>query len=991
VRTTLEAGQVVSGFKIVAVRELEELKASGILARHLVSGTEVFHLLNDDPENLFSFAFATPSMDSTGVAHILEHSVLCGSQRYPLKDAFIVLAQGSLQTFLNAMTFPDKTVYPAASVNRRDYFNLLSVYGDAVFRPLLTEATFLQEGHRLGFAEDRLVRTGVVYNEMKGNYSSMDAIAGDWAFRSVLPGTPYAFDSGGDPEEIPNLTWDDLRAFHRARYAPANCRIFLCGDIPTADQLAFLDEHFLSGLEPGARSPSPPKAERWAEPRRLSVPYPAAAGQKSTVFLSWLCSDVTDEQESMALAVLAETLLGHDGSPLTRILVESPLGEDLAPATGLEADLRETVLTIGLRGVAPGTGDQLEALILKTLADLVAGGLPKPEVEAALLAMEFSNREIRRAGGPFSLVWMRRALRGWMHGAQPWDTLLFLPAFAALKKRLAKEPRYLEGLIQRYLLDNPHRALVSVDAEPGLTERQEATQAAELERSALAMRESDRQAIRRQAAELEKIQSRPDTPADLATIPHISRADLAVEVEYVPRKLYEAGAVPVLAHDLFTNGITYVDFGLPADVLAPEDYPWLPLLSRCLGALGLPGMDYGQVSSLMARTVGGFHGLLHSSSAAPGASRSVVVPSGVLDLVGRDWLLFRLKALDDKLDSGLDLVYRLLTESDFTDLRRLQDLVLEFRNDFNASLAPAGHSYAMSRAGRLFSRSRSVEEIWNGITQLEFLHRIAELPLQEIAGRLASLRDRLVNAAGLVLNITGSAAAIGQSLAGLGRFQGFGPPRPRHAASDDAAAFRSPGDDGAVEVHASASLQVGFAALGLKAAPFAGAEQAAELVLAHRLSTGALWEDIRMKGGAYGAFAFPDGLEPVFLLATYRDPKPLRSLEAFRAALDAAARTAPDSDELEKAIIGSYAKETRPRTAADKGMADFLRFLTGIEDSARRRKLQALVALEPPELSAAAARLASGWDGSCATVLAGNNQAGEAAAALGAPVRSLPV
>jgi len=991
VRTTLEAGQVVSGFKIVAVRELEELKASGILARHLVSGTEVFHLLNDDEENLFAFAFATPSMDSTGVAHILEHSVLCGSRRYPLKDAFIVLAQGSLQTFLNAMTFPDKTVYPAASVNRRDYFNLLSVYGDAVFRPLLTEATFMQEGHRLGFVADRLVRTGVVYNEMKGNYSSMDAIAGDWAFRSVLPGTPYAFDSGGDPEDIPKLTWEDLRAFHQARYAPANCRVFLCGDIPTAEQLAFLDAQFLSSLEPGIRSPAPPKAERWTEPRRLSVPYPAAAAQKSTVFLSWLCSDVTDEQESMALAVLTEVLLGHDGSPLTRVLVESPLGEDLAPATGLEGDLRETVLTIGLRGVVPGTGDQLEALILKTLEDLAARGLPKPEIEAALLSMEFSNREIRRAGGPFSLVWMRRALRGWMHGAQPWDTLLFLPAFTALKERLAKEPSYLESLIRRYLLDNPHRALVSVDAEPGLTERQEAALAAELERSAQGMPESERQAIRRRAEELEHIQSRPDSPEDLAAIPHISRSDLVPDVENVPRRLHHVGPVPLLAHDLFTNGVAYVDFGLPADVLAPEDYPWLPLLSRCLGALGLPGMDYGEVSSLMARTVGGFHGLLHSSSPAPGASRSAVVPTGVLDLVGRDWLLFRLKALDAKLDAGLDLVYRLLTESDFSDLRRLKDLVLEFRNDFDASLAPAGHSYAMSRAGRLFSRSRSVEEVWNGLSQLEFLHRIAALPLEEVAGRLGALRDRLMTAAGLMLNVTGSAAAIDRSLKSLVRFQGFGPPRPRHPATDDPASFRSSGDAGAAEVYASAALQVGFAALGLKAAPFAGAEQAAELVLAHRLSTGALWEDIRMKGGAYGAFAFPDGLEPVFLLATYRDPKPLRSLDAFRTALDAAARAAPDPEELEKAIIGSYAKETRPRTAADKGMADFLRFLTGIEDAARRRKLEALVALEPPELSAAARRLAAGWERSCTAVLAGNSQAGEAAAALGAAVRRLPV
>ena len=354
-RTTLTKGQILkSGFEILDARELSEFGAAAIWAKHQKSGAEVFHVYNDDSENLFSFNFATPPTDSTGAAHILEHSVLCGSASYPLKDAFLVLAQGSLQTFLNALTYPDKTLYPASSVNEHDYFNLMSVYGDAVFRPLLSEWTFMQEGHHLFFSpEGKLRISGVVYNEMKGAYSSLDAYAGLWSFKSILPGTPYEFESGGDPECIPDLDWQGLKDFHRAWYSPANCRVFLAGNIPTEKQLAFLDEKFFSSLPAGNRNVPFPKTEHWQSPRSFRIPCPAGAEQKPTVLLSWLCGDVTDTVETLALTALTEILLGHDGSPLTRALVDSALGEDLSPVSGFERELRETSFCAGLRGVQP--------------------------------------------------------------------------------------------------------------------------------------------------------------------------------------------------------------------------------------------------------------------------------------------------------------------------------------------------------------------------------------------------------------------------------------------------------------------------------------------------------------------------------------------------------------------------------------------------------------------------------------------------------------
>jgi Zn-dependent M16 (insulinase) family peptidase len=455
-----------------------------------------------------------------------------------------------------------------------------------------------------------------------------------------------------------------------------------------------------------------------------------------------------------------------------------------------------------------------------------------------------------------------------------------------------------------------------------------------------------------------------------------------------------------MTHELFTNGISYGDFFLPLDVLSPNDYPWLPLFSRTVVSLGLPGMDYGEVSSLLARTAGSFYAGLQSGAALHGAPASIALPTGTLDLRGRDWLSFRLKALDEKVPDALDLILRIITEADFSDRRRIRDLVLEMKNDMDASLAPAGHSYAAGRASCRISRSRAVEELWNGVTQLEFVHTIAAMDTAEICRKLGSIRDALIHRSGLLVNITGNAAAIKGAREGIARrFSAFGAPRPRTLHPSDAAPFFAmvQGEAPQTEVLSSATLQVGFAAMTLPGASLhtqkaAGVVTAgAEAALAHWLSTGALWEDIRMKGGAYGAFANSDGVEGSFSLSTYRDPGPLRSLLAFPAILKEAAQTIPDEEALTKAVIGTFSKETRPRTAADKGLAGFLRFLYGIEDHHRRGKLESIVSITGEELAAAAEHLAAAAQDAPAAVIAGTAEAEKAAAKLGAAIRVLPV
>ena len=992
--TALKSGQILdSSFEILDIRYLDEIDAPGIWAVHKKSGAEVYHVYNDDIENLFSFAFATPPSDSTGAAHILEHTVLSGSVSYPLKDAFLTLAQGSLQTFLNAWTQGDKTIYPASSVNEQDYFNLMSVYGDAVFRPLLSEWSFMQEGHRLYF-DSGLKISGVVYNEMKGAFSSLDTYAGHWSVKPLMPGTPYEFESGGDPDFIPDLSLQELREFHQRYYTPSNCRIFLAGNIPTEKQLAFLDEKFFSSLPPGKRAAPIIKTQRWDSPKSFVVPCPKGSETKPTVIVSWLCGDITDNEETLSLFALTEILMGHDGSPVTRALIESGLGEDLSPVSGLEANIRETSFCAGIRGLSENSSAKdVEELIFSVLEKLEREGIPEEEIEAALLGMEFSHREIRRSGGPFSLVWMRRSLRAWIYGSKPWESLLFGPYIKKLRNNLEADKKYFEKMIRRYLLDNPHRALITILPKEKFLEEKEAAVELHLKNLENSMTEDQKEALIKKNLDFDRYQEEEDTPENLGLIPHLSRGDLSPQIDSIKREILNAGAVPLMVHPIFTNGISYAELAFPSDTFSPENYIWLPFFIRSLLAMGLPGMDYGEVSSLVARTTGGFHAMLHSSSAAPGSSRAAALPTGIHDIGGRDWIIFRVKSLDEKLDASLDLVFKTITSADFSDHKRLRDLVLEMKNDMDSSLAPSGHHYTSSRSGRLFSRSRIIDDLWSGLDQILFSHYLNKLDIAEISRKLIDIQEKLCRAGLFVKLARGSMDNCDKIIAKY--FSSFGPPKPRNMDLYDTSILSSlsqintiPAGGGMGEVYSSPSLRVGFAGISLKSVPYGSLLQAAELVLSHQFSTGTLWEEIRMKGGAYGAFSQPDHLEGLFTFTTYRDPDPLRSLEAFSSIIGSAEFA---DNSLEKAVIGTYSRETRPRTPGEKSITDFFRFLYGIEDSHRARRLSSIINVSKEEMNAACKNLANSKDPFFPVIIAGTAAAEKAAKKLGAELKILPV
>jgi Zn-dependent M16 (insulinase) family peptidase len=531
------------------------------------------------------------------------------------------------------------------------------------------------------------------------------------------------------------------------------------------------------------------------------------------------------------------------------------------------------------------------------------------------------------------------------------------------------------------------------------------------------------------------MQGESDTPEALASIPHLSLSDISIKSKIIPRSHEDLCGVPALCHDIFTNGISYINLAFPVDTLLPEDYLWLPFFAGAIFSVGLPGMDYTEVSSLLARTVGDLNVNLFAGSVAPTANDNplIKVLSGEFDLAGRDWIIYSLKCLDEKTAPSLDIVQRLLNEADFTDHKRIKNLVLEMKNDVRSSLAPLGHNYASRRAERFSSPATMTNETWNGITQFLFVHRLAEMDTAEAAAKLEYLRSAITSS-GFIANLTGSTEALGANCKFISqRFSGLGSPkrgiRDRGSGIGDKRKGTGDrelgiGDQGSLfglsrynseaslgselrspvpspqslipEIFASPSLQIGFAAMALRGAAFDTPAQAAEKVLSHHLSTGSLWETIRMKGGAYGAFASSDSLKRYFSLSTYRDPAPLRSLDSFSAILKDGCSVEKDEifqENLVKTIIGCYAGRTSPLTPSAKGILDFRRFISCIDDDYHKRNLERIISVSAEDIAAAyrslASQLESGPIGQ--VIITGTKDAEQVAKALGTEVQILPV
>ena len=991
---------LIHGFKIISKTALDEMQAEGIFAQHCATGLEVYHIHNEDNENLFAFAFMTPPENSSGVAHSLEHSVLCGSKNYPLKDPFLILSKQSVKTFLNAMTFPDKTVYPASSILEKDYFNLMSVYGDAVFFPLLKRETFEQEGHRLEIDTDGKPHfSGVVFNEMRGAYSDFDSGVDRELRHSLLQGTVYAHDSGGFPPDIVKLSYEDFCAFHKKYYHPVNCKVFLYGNIETEKQLAFLQERFLRFFEPAEKPPLIPAITPYPAPRVCSATAPAGEGKnpdKLTAAMNWLLPESADIDRLMDCMFLEELLLGHDGAPLQKKLLDCPFAEDVYPYNGGQADLKNICFILGLTDIDTSAEGQFEAFILSALEDIVRKGFEPQLIETALNSLDFYNREITRSGGPFSLVLMRRALRGWIHGFEPEASLRSIPAFQRLKQRLSENPRYAEDLICTLLLGNAHRTTVFVRPDPRFCSNIDATLAQEAQHAAQSLGSAEPHfasakqtdaVVRSQNAETSTelpLDTMPDTashvdrdaelspnaelPEAQTLIPHISKEELPPVEPPIPEYLDYFGRVPVIIHEQPTNGITYLDIGVPVDALSAEDSLYLPLYTAALSSMGTTTQRWDAVAAEFAYLTGGFSAVTLSASRHP-TSESVVFFDHALpteDVVDRDWIFIRSKMLPEYIEAAVQRVFSYLSDVSFDDEKRLKDIFIQLKNDMDPLPAYAGHTVAALYAASAYSDSRRVENLWGGIPQLRFLREqyaaLEKTPtvIGDLARRLAAIHRKLMRA-GLLVKVCGTAADVRSLKKALApHLPRFDFPH-RSAGGMRTEAFEKPA---ALSVFPSA-VQVGFAAQLLPVV-FDEKEYGATIVYSQWLETGSLWEAIRIKGGAYGVDAHPDFATALFTMTTYRDPAPLTSLRRMRECIEHSIAAPLADSELEALITGTYSSSLQPKTPAQRSAAAFYRLLNGITHQARMQTIEGIISCTRERMARLAERFATSIAGSAA-------------------------
>jgi hypothetical protein len=907
------------GFELLEERTIPEINSLARLYRHARTGAELISVINDDENKVFGITFRTPVSDSTGVPHILEHGVLCGSRKYPLKDPFIELAKGSLNTFLNAFTYPDKTCYPIASQNLQDFYNLVDVYLDAVFYPLIPPLVLMQEGWRHEIEDGRLVYKGIVFNEMKGAYSSPDSVLRDHSQFSLFPGHPYSLDAGGDPEVIPSLTYAQYKGFHERYYHPSNSRIWFYGDDDPEKRLELLDGYLVDfqAIPVDSAVPLHPQA---AQPARRRVPYDAGddPGARHYLTVNWLLPEVGDPQQTLGLAILEHILIGTPASPLRKALVDSGLGDDLAGA-GLESELRQMTFSTGLKGVAPEHLDQVERLVLDTLAGLARDGVDPQMVAAALNTVEFRLRENNTGAYPRGLLLMLRSLTTWLHGDDPFKPLAFEAPLAAIKARLEGGQRYFEGLIQAHLVDNQHRAVVILDPDPELSARRQAAEDARLAQAQQVLTAGDVDEINRLAALLRQRQETPDSPEALATIPSLKLSDLEPQARRIPSREIPQPAGQLVFHDLFTNGILYLDVGFDLRSLPPEWLPYIPLYAQSLLEIGTEGEDYVRLSQRIGRETGGI--------------QPATLAAARLDGGPAAWLFLRGKATVERTPELLAILNDVLFSVHFDNRERFRQMALEARAGMETQLVPIGHRIANRRLRARFNLGDWALEQMEGVSQLFFLRRLVEQIEQDWPAVLAALQGihrTLLTRGGMLLNATLDAAGWARVEGRVSAFLAGMPAGESRPAAWQMAAF--PPAEGL-----TIPAQVNYVAKGANLYDLGYTIHGSALVANHYLRSTYLYERVRLQGGAYGGFSVFDRQSGVFTYVSYRDPNLLGTLENYDNAAAFLSRLEIDEDELTRAIIGVIGELDAYQLPDAKGYTSLTRRLLGISDEERQR------------------------------------------------------
>jgi presequence protease len=911
-----ELNKSYSGFRLTQKEEIAELKSLGLFFQHDVTGAELLVLENDDDNKVFSATFRTPPENDTGIAHILEHSVLCGSKNFPVKEPFVELMKGSLQTFLNAMTFPDKTMYPVASRNRKDFYNLMNVYLDAVFYPNISEDTFKQEGwhYELNSPDDKIVYKGVVLNEMKGEFSSPESCIDRQLAHSLFPSTPYGFESGGDPASIPDLSYGEFKEFHRKHYHPSNSRLFLYGDGDTLSYLEYLQDKYLKDFELMDVDTSIPHQRSFRKAKRKALTYPISSHEslekKTFVLLGCKLDKAINHEHCLGFSILSHLLLGSSASPLRKALITSELGSEVIGG-GFDDNRADTIFAVGLKGTEPEHETKVLALIDSTLRDLAENGIEEDMIRSAVNSIDFRLREANYGGFPKGIVYNIQALGSWLYGKNPFSHLRFEKVMRKIKKRMHEG--YFEDLIQRYLIDNPHRSILVAVPKPGLGKKLEAKERKILKAVKDKLVSDEVDSLIAETQKLQELQLTPDSPEALATLPSLEIQDVPKEIEKYPLEIKHQGDSKILFHELFTNDIAYTQIGFNTGSVPTEMIPYISLLGNLMLGMGTGKHSYAEISKLIGMHTGGIR-TSHFSSATVQDRHQVL-----------SYIIISGKALMEKVDNLFDIFDELLGDYSFGDHKRLVEIIRSAKADMEDSIVPHGNHYVSARLQSYQSRLGKFDELTDGITYYQFLEQLLERVEKdpgEVASQFRQVAERIFTQQNVFFNITSDQKdyrKIEKRIAGT-----VNTLSDKEWKTEEWDLQAVPLNEGFLT--ASNVQHVGKGAnlydLGFK---YSGQFE----VLKALLRTGFLWDKVRVHGGAYGSGNSFDFFTGDYSLLSYRDPNLTETLDVYDEIADFLNHLDMSQEELTKIIIGCVGKMDPPLTPDLKGKASMIEHLTG--------------------------------------------------------------
>ncbi len=924
----LKTGMMVHGFQVDRAVYVKELDSQAYEMRHVQSGARLLYIQNEDDNKVFSISFRTTPTDSTGVPHICEHSTLCGSRKFPLKEPFVELVKGSLNTFLNAMTFPDKTMYPVASRNAIDFKNLMDVYLDAVFFPnmLKDKEVLMQEGwhYEMASADSPLTYSGVVYNEMKGVFSSPDAQLERHVMDNLFPDTTYGVESGGDPDCIPQLTQEAFAAFHAKYYHPANSYIFLYGDMDIDSTLAFINDEYLSHFHV---EPIDSAIARQIPTGSVikSYPYGIANDEKTAHktlhSLTYVVDDAIDTTLGLAFKVLTYVLLQSPAAPLKKALVDAGVGKDISG--DFQDGLLQPLWSIAVNGSDPEEQEKILPVVRQVLEDMVAHGIDKTMLEGALNRVEFTLREADFAGRPKGLIYGIRCMDTWLYDKDPLEPLRYEDALKTL--RTGMKNGYYEHILQKYILDNPYFALVSLVPQPGLTEEHDKAMAEKLAAYKATLSAADIEQIMAATQALKKRQATPDSPEALLTIPTLSRSDLEQKAESIVMHEEDAAGIHICHVPDFTNGITYLNAYFDLHGMTAEDIPYVYLLSDLLGDLDTKEHSYMEIASLIDLHTGGIDSTVSAFSDRTDNKKYMPV------------FKLKTKVLSQNLDKAISLLKEISLDTVFTNTDRLVELIEETKAGWDMDAFRRGHTIVMHR---VLSYVSPVEAFCDAgeLSYYEFISRIAAQIRENsaaVAARLEQTMKKIFTRTAMTLEITSDEDDKNNAVSLLPTWTQALPTGEKQTSLCQFALTQK--NEGIMT-----SGKVQYVAKGGNFRDHGYAYTGSLMVLDTILQYGYLWTKIRVQGGAYGAFTrFYDNGDMV--LCSYRDPNLGHSIDAYNALADYLDDFNVSDREMTKYVIGTLSRIDIPLTPSLRGDKAMNRYFTGTtQEAAQARRDQLL-------------------------------------------------